>query len=310
MVEKLLSLRLLPAVRAGAKPSASAPAAARKTVLLAQVTDDVEDEAEQLRTYLMQFDNEVLVLPEQPYPQGGNDFRAAFQADLGRADLFVQLLGQRSGRVSSDLPEGYTYCQLEAARAKRTKIVQWRRPDADPAQVKDAKYRAILTADTVVASGLEAFKREILETLRKPDPKPAPAPGHPSMVFIDADANDLPFAKEIQKECLQRALTTIMPIAGKSSEQTRQDLADNFTDCDALLFIYGDTTQEWIRSQLRFFSKVRQRRETRPKVAAIFAGPPPEKHDPGISIPDVQTIPCENGWTLEPVRTLLSELAP
>ena len=57
------------------------------------------------------------------------------------------------------------------------------------------------------------------------------------------------FAKEIQKECLQRALATIMPISGQSSQATRSDLAKNFTESDALLFIYGDTTQDWIRSQ-------------------------------------------------------------
>ena len=41
---------------------------------------------------------------------------------------------------------------------------------------------------------------------------------------------------------------------------------------------------------------------------AIFAGPPPEKPDIGIDIPGIPTIHCRDGWSLEPVRMLLSEL--
>jgi hypothetical protein len=128
------------------------------------------------------------------------------------------------------------------------------------------------------------------------------------MVFIDADDNDSSFANAIVEECMQHKLTSIVPSAGKSCEETRRDLAANFVESDALLFIYGDTTQDWMRSQLRFFSRVRNQRETDPKVAVMFNGPP-KKPDVGIHIPDLRTIPCETGWTMEPVRSLLSEIA-
>jgi len=309
--DKLLSLRALPVARdESAAPDRSASPLRRKTVLLAQVAGDLVDDAETLRTYLGQYSDEVLVLPANDYPQGGAAFRAAVDRDLEHADLFVQLLGRRPDRTPPDLPEGYTYYQLTAAKTRGTAIMQWRRPDLDLASITDPKYRSFLEADTVIASGFEAFKRQVLDWLRRPAPKPVTRSDRASIVFIDADDNDLPFAKEIEKECLQRALTTIMPISGKSSEATRRDLADSFADSDALLFVYGDTTQNWIRSQLRFFSKVRQRRESSPRLAAIFTGPPPKDRDIGINIPDLQRIECgDGGWRIEPIRTLLAELA-
>jgi hypothetical protein len=114
-------------------------------------------------------------------------------------------------------------------------------------------------------------------------------------------------AKEVERECLANALTTILPMAGPSSEANRKDLAENLTDCDVLVFIYGDTTQDWIRSQLRFFSKGKSKRDAEPKLLAICSGPPP-KADIGISFPNAHVINCPDGWNLEPIRTLISEI--
>jgi hypothetical protein len=71
----------------------------RRTVLLAQVTDDVEDEADQLLRYLNQYGDEIVVLPKASYSQGGEAFMTAFRQDLGQAELFVQILGRRAGRA-------------------------------------------------------------------------------------------------------------------------------------------------------------------------------------------------------------------
>ena len=308
--DKLLSMRLLspaPQPSATAPDPAPKPAGNRVTVLIAQTTDDVEDEADQLRRFLKQYEQEVTVLPRAGYPQGGDAFKAALAQDLSQAGLFIQLLGQRAGRLPPDLAEGYTRCQIEAAKAAGVEIIQWRRSDLDVNAVADPTYRAILSAETVVASGLEAFKRQVLGWVRKPKAKPKPLATRSATVFINADDKDMTVAKEIERECLQHALTTILPMSGPSSEANRKDLTENLTDCDVLLFIYGDTTQDWIRSQLRFFSKVKPKRESDPKLLAICSGPPP-KPDIGINFPNARLVNCADGWTIEPIRSLISEL--
>ena len=94
---------------------------------------------------------------------------------------------------------------------------------------------------------------------------------------------------------------------GPSAEANRKDLADNLTDCDVLLFIYGETTQDWIRSQLRFFSKIKPNRETEPKLLAICSGPPATKPDIGISLPNAHVIRCPEAWSIDPIWKLISE---
>jgi len=278
-----------------------------RSVLLAQVTDDMEEEAAQVRTYLDQYNDKIAILPTADYPQGGEAFKAAFDRDLGQVDLFVQLLGPRAGRTPPDLPEGYTRWQSERAKSagSNVQILQWRHPQMDIRGVNDAAYKNTLTAETVVASGLETFKRQVLNAALKPAKKMTPP--RASTVFINADEMDMGIAKEVERECLANALTTILPMMSASSESNRQDLTTNLIECDVLVFIYGDTSLEWIRDQLLFFNRVKPRREAPPKLLAICSGPPP-KPDIGISFPNARLVNCPEGWNLEAIRKLIMEL--
>lgn len=323
---KLLSMKNLPDARGGV-PARKEPVVhqrapntamagrevprngSKKIVLLTQTTDDIEEEADQLRSYLKQYDETITLLPVMGYPQGGEAFIMAFGRDLAQADLLVQLLGQRAGRMPPDLPEGYTRYQFQAAKAVGVPIMQWRRPDLDVRTVTDPAYKAMLTADTVVASGLEAFKRQILDWVRDSVRRAQqPSGARAATVFINADSSDMNVAREVQRECLRLALTTVLPIAGASSEATRRDLEEFLTDCDVLLFIYGETTPAWIRSQLRQFSKIRPQRQADPKLLAICNGPPREKPDIGVTFPNARVINCVDGWNMELIRELISEL--
>ena len=278
----------------------------RRTILLAQVTDDVQDEADQLRNYLEQYSDEIAVLPTSGYPQGGEPFRASFERDLAQAGLFVQLLGPRPGRTPPDLPEGYTRWQLERTKAAgaRVEVMQWRHPQLDTNAVSNGEYREIVTGDTVVACGLESFKRQVLGWARKPSPKLRKLAQ--STVFINADERDLSVAREIERECLTNALAAILPMTGSSAAAIRRDLEANLLECDVLVFIYGDTTPEWMREQLRFFNRVCRKRELPLKVLVICNGPP-AKPEIGMKFPEANVIECPQGWDLTALRRLLAE---
>jgi hypothetical protein len=87
----------------------------------------LEEEREQVRRYLEQFN--ITVLPKDNYPQGGNDFKTAFTKDLSVAGFFVQLLGPKQGRTPPDLPEGYTRFQHNQALEANMQLMQWRHPE-------------------------------------------------------------------------------------------------------------------------------------------------------------------------------------
>jgi hypothetical protein len=82
-----------------------------RTVLLAQVTDDLSEERDQVRRFLEQYG--IATLPNGTYPQGGKDFVEAVEADLGKAGFFVQLLGRTAARRPPDLPNGYARQQYD-----------------------------------------------------------------------------------------------------------------------------------------------------------------------------------------------------
>ena len=98
-------------------------------------------------------------------------------------------------------------------------------------------------------------------------------------------------------------------MSGPSAEANKKDLEDNLTQCDVLVFICGETPLEWIRSQLRYYSKIRYKREANPRLLMICSGPPP-KGELGVSFPDAHLIECPDGWNLEPIRSLISGIEP
>lgn len=283
-----------------------APAETR-TVLLAQVTEDLAEEREDVRRHLEQFG--VQVLPADDYPQGGEAFRAAVTADLARADLFVQLLSGVAGRAPPDLPEGYLRAQLALAEARGAAVMQWRHPDLDTGRLASAQQRALLGGVHVMAVGLEAFKAEVQQRLSKRSP--APKAPRSSLVFINADRDDLPIAKALQGEFSRNAFPVAVPSLSGAAEDVRADLEENLVDCDALVLVYGQASPVWVRGQLRLFNRVRRARrpEEPPRVLAIFTGPPSEKEDIGFDLPDARRIDCRDALDLTCLRGIMDALA-
>jgi hypothetical protein len=277
-----------------------------KTILLAQVTDDLDEEREQVRRYVEQYG--VKVLPEGTYPQGGDAFTTALDADLARADAYVQLLGRTHAKRPPDMPLGYDRQQFERAIARGIPILQWLRPDADPATITDREHTKLLSGEHVMRIGLEAFKSDVVKRLSKPQPPPAPAPGpvEEQFVFINADGSDIQLAENLRREFTGANLTSAIPILQGSSEDVRLDLEENIVECDALVMVYGETTPVWVRGQLRLYSKLKHRRKQPLKALAIYLGPPESKPDIGMDMPEVKRIDYREGTPAESLRQLLA----
>jgi hypothetical protein len=278
----------------------------RRTVLLAQVTEDLGDEREQLRRYLEQYG--VAILPQATYPQDGLRFRQAFEADLRRADLFVQLLGKYRARTPPDLPEGYTRTQFAIAEASGVEIMQWRRSDLAVESVENAQQCELLTGEHVMASGLESFKAEVLA---RTSPQP-PAPAKPSeaspLIFVNADRDDMAIAEQIEKEIRNHGFSPVIPWLDGSAEEIRRDLDGCLMDCDAMVLIYGQASPVWVRTQGRRYIKMRGMRPVPPRVLVLYYGPPEQKHDIRFSVPELREIDGRRVPVDEPVPPLIEAL--
>ena len=275
-------------------------------VYLAQTTDDLEEERLQVRRYLEQFG--YLVLPPSELPGGGEAFRQAAEQNLQQADIYVHLLGPRTGRCPADLPEGYCATQVKAAREAGKPMLFWRHPELALAAVQDERQSILLSDPGVVVCGLESFKAEIRRRLEVRSSQEKPKREVPSLVFINASENDHDIAKIVQQEFSARNMSAVIPLLAGSAAEVHEDITENMKDCDVLVFIYGNAPPTWVRSQMRLFSKLRAAAHT--KLVAIFVGPPDEKpSDIGFSLPELRRVDFPHQWSVEPIRALIREIS-
>jgi len=292
-------------------PSGATGTEGRK-LYLAQSTDDLDEEREQVRRYVEQYGIEVL--PAGMHPQGGPEFMEAAAADIARADAFVQLLGRRQTRRPPDLPQGYDRVQAELAAGRGIPILQWLKPDIDLDAVTDPAHAELLQGAHVMRVGLEAFKADIVKRMeRKPPPPPpvqASAGGAEQFIFINADGSDIHLAEELRKEFKSAGMTfrTAVPALEGSAEDVRLDLEESIVECDALLMVYGQSPPVWVRGQLRLYSKLKHRRKEPLKALAICLAPPDPKPDIGMDMPEIRQIDYRQGIASEAVRQFVAGL--
>jgi len=95
----------------------------RPVVFLAEVTDDLDDEREEVRRYLLQAG--LAVVPEGVYLRDPAAFRAAAAGDLARAMLFVQLLSGLAGKRLPGASQTIVGLQHECAVGRGVPVLQW-----------------------------------------------------------------------------------------------------------------------------------------------------------------------------------------
>lgn len=308
VARKLLALRQ--AENPGAAPGAKPVANTGRNLLLCQVTEDLVDFRDQIARYLRQFN--INVLPVNDYPTAGEAFRAQYMADVARADVVVQLLGPLSGRVLSGMDAPYPQFQADAARQAGKQLIQWRRPDLDLTQVTDRAYLGLLTGGHVLSTGLEEFKQHLknLATRVKPQVQQRP----PSLVFINADQNDLEQARMFGDAFERLNAPIALPLyaetgasTGLTTQAVRSDLEENLKDCDVLLFICRNAPAEWMRGQLRQYTKLTPQRDRQPRVIAICFGSAESRNRLSMNLPNVREIIVPD-WSSGPIANVAQEL--
>jgi hypothetical protein len=280
----------------------------KRTVLLAQVTEDLVGDCAMLRRALEQHPS-LRILPDGDYPQGGEAFREAFRADLAESDFVVQLLSSISGRAPRDLPEGYVRSQANEAANGGAELLQWRRSDLQLAQIADADYRALLQRQTVIASTLPSFIDEVIKKVTAPPPAPAVRDGAArSFVFVNADKRDLVPAKQCAEELASECDYVLPPEEDEQKgASVQEDLNTYLASCNAVLLVQGSSDSGWIRGQLLQALKIRGR-DIR---GAVLHGPPNGKRPINMKIQGIEELDCSadggTGWRFDRVHEFVGK---
>src|SRR5205085_6658338 len=229
-----------------AKPTPPTSASSGKTVLLADVTDDLRRSRRQVRDYLEQYG--FAVLPAEDYPDSASEFVKMFEVNLPKADLFVQLLSEV--RSLPDIKEGdaaelksRAQYQCDAAKRRSLPVLQWRSPDTELATVTHHDQR-LLAGSEVMAMGLQEFMREIKIRLERPAPSKKEQKGE--FLFINAADSDKELADSLLTLFSDKSDWIVMePLFSGTAAQILEDLEANLMDCAALLLVYGHSDPPW-----------------------------------------------------------------
>jgi hypothetical protein len=298
----------------GTKPEGEpSPSFSGKKVLLAEVTDDLQRIRRQVREYLEQY--KINVLPNRDYPEVGPEFIKAFNADLAKADLFVQLLSEVRSIKSACFqdgadaePKSQGLYQYDAAKCRGIPILQWRSPDVDPSTVTHWDG-CLLAGPDVLSMGLQEFMKEIKKALDCRTPTTSKKQQKGDFLFINADCSDKKITDELLKafedspDCI-----AMEPLFEGSADQILEDLEANLRQCSALLLVYGNSAPPWVRAQLRRYSKLEKFRDEPPRSKIILLGPPAPKSESDLgSAGGFKKIDCQNGITAEQLARILAE---
>jgi hypothetical protein len=268
----------------------------RPVVFLAEVTDDLDDQREELRRYLLQAG--LAVVPEGIYPHDPAAFRAAAEGDLARAKLFVQLLSGLAGKRLPGASQTIVGLQHECAVGCDIPVLQWHARGLDLASVAHPDHRARLEGPSVIVDDLQGFKSLVVQKVRELS---APKPAAPradqdagTRVFVNAEEADRILAKRIGDLLLGRGVGYVLPNRSRRPAEARKELDKRLLDCDGLVFVHG-TNPDWVLAQVDRLLKVKPRRKSPIKAVGIYDGPPPEKEECHFGLPGLRVINCRHG---------------
>jgi hypothetical protein len=268
----------------------------RPVVFLAEVTDDLDDQGEEVRRYLLQAG--LAVAPEDIYLRDPAAFRALADRDLAHATLFVQLLGGLAGKRLLGASQTIVGLQHECAVDRGVPVLQWHARGLDLASVPHPDHRARLEGPSVIATELQEFKSLVVQRVRE---LTAPKPAAPradndadTLVFVNAEEADLDLAKRIGSLLFRHGIGYVLPNRSRRPAEARKALDGYLLNCDGLVLVHG-TNPDWVFEQVIRFRKIKPRRETPIMAIGICDGPPPEKEECHFGLPGLRVINCRHG---------------
>ncbi len=301
---------------APANPAPSKPASGL-SIFLSETTDDLEDQRDEVKRFLIQAGHRIL--PERQLPQDLMEFEERVQADLSGSILFVQLLSEVSGRKFADTEKRFPAVQRDLAAGMSRSILQWRSPVVDLARVAAGPHRELLDGPEVMKVGLEEFKAAILTRVKKltaPPPPPVVKGDANCFIFVNASDDDLPLAKTIKAELDRRNVGNALPLRSGKVSQDRADFEQNLRECDGLLVVFGQSEPHWVRSQLLQSRKILSQRESPLTAIGVYEGPPTKADDAlgGFSLPNLKVLRGDSGAGAEVIghfiETVLTRSTP
>ncbi len=271
-----------------------APVSSEHTIFLAEVSDDLFFQRDELRRNLEL--QGLRVLPNKFYAfNTKEELKNAIDFDMNNSVLFVQLLSA----IAPQRPPGMSTPQLQYDCAKELglPILQWRDRKLKLNKITDLTHRKLLTGSTVMAVSMVEFQQQIMQTLEKlkiNDKQPLPTGG--DFIFINATPQELDLAKQIEQALVKLGYACSLPMVidhNTPPAKIREDLDNNLQFCDAVIILNNKNTDlVWVRQQVLQCRRAEGKRENRQalKAIAVYNHPDREKSPININLPNLHIL--------------------
>lgn len=258
-----------------------------ESVYLAEATSDLKEESDQLRR---EFEARGFqVVPGAQLPLVAAEMMPVVRSLLAAARISVHLVGGHYGVVPEGADRSVTALQWEVAReisGHRLRRVAWLLPGDEPADTRQMAFcRRLQRAESgdgnfelLTNSSIEVLKMLVLDELAASSAvRPArPNPGATPSVYLLCDAADRPEADAVRGYLLDHEVEVALPLTEGTADEIREDHYENLQLCDAVLILWGEAREAWVRAKLRDLIKVAGMGRTRPfKAKTICISDPP-----------------------------------
>jgi len=136
--------------------------------------------------------------------------------------------------------------------------------------------------------------RKLHQTPENASPRPTSAISDDSggIVYLAVSQVDEYLTKDIIQILEDNGLSTSLPIQTGTPREIRTDHENNLRNCDGIVIVYGVVSITWVQKQLIHSRKIRIKREHPLKALAVYDGPPEEKTDINMMLPNMHMINC------------------
>jgi hypothetical protein len=308
-----------------ATPATTVAAETSPAVFLAEATDDLEPDREDLRRTLVQ--RGVTVLPGRPLPPESAELEEQVRADLRKAALSIHLLGSFYGKKPAGEERSYTHLQLDLAAeaaheragsdAELPRFV-WIPRGLDVTALREDQRQLVRAVEeepdsaspaAVLKVDLEKLKEAVIDKLAElfpPPPAPVVAETPGAVVYVSCRPEDDPEAGEICSLLQAARHDVVLPIRDGDAAELERHYRTNLEYCDALLVLYANSPLLWVREEILKVRRLLAGR--RDFVLSIYDGPPAEKEEVGLAFQNLLLIDGRDGRRAERLRPLLARL--
>jgi TIR domain len=310
------------------------PPSRRAKIVLAETTDDLDEQRQQVAIALRQR-GDVVLLPAIDYPRASEgDFIASVRGDLHGTDMFVQLLGAYTGKKAPGSALSFPAlqareAQVALARDPALRLMQWCHPDLDLQSLADLAHREMLAGPHVARVGFEVFRASVLRAVDELSKAHAcgvstlirqvPAvpfehgPGDTLWVRDDQPAAGLSLyvqAAPEDRDSADRIADQLAAAGAHVHLSPEPDHGQSFMDsllaqeaalgmCDGVLLLYGRSPGANISAAFQYAQRVFGLRR-KGVWSAVLDLPPAQKQRHPVRSPNLMTVECREGF--EPAK--------